>query len=185
MAERDPGMHDEPATGAAAGGADLPQPALLIEEILAAILLGGMVLLMFAQALVRNLPVLARAEFGTWVAHAVEILPCGLTWLTFLACAAVTRRRELLRVELLRGRLPVRWRMKLDNVVWALWGAFFFVLFVLGLRATLAQRHQMTSLEWLPGWVVALSVPLGAALVVWRTVQNIRDGYRSSGVPDQ
>lgn len=175
-------MH-EPATSDAAGGADAPSP--LTEEILAAILLGGMVLLMFAQALVRNLPVLARAEFGTWVAHAVEILPCGLTWLTFLGCAAVTRRQQLLRVDLLRGRLPVRWRTKLDSAVWCLWGAFFLVLFVLGLRVTLAQRHQMTSLEWLPGWAVALSVPLGAVLVVWRTVQNIWDGNRSPAGPDQ
>lgn len=163
---------------------------LLVEEKLCAVLLAAMVALMFLQALVRNVGPLARTPFATWLAHASEVLPSGLTWLTFLGCGAVTRRRSLLSISLLRNRLGARARRRLELVVWSLWGGFFTVLFVLGLLATYAQRSQMTSIAWLPAWAVALSIPCGSALVVWRTAQNLTsggaepddaDGKRSTG----
>jgi len=152
-----------------------PRPAeeLLAEEWLCAILLALMVLLMFAQALARNVPPVARMPVGAWLSHATEVLPAGLTWLTFLGCGAVTRRAELLRIGLFPNRLGPCGRRRLEIVTWAAWGTFFAVLFVLGVAATIAQRKQMTSLEWLPQWAVASSIPLGSALVVWRTCQNI------------
>lgn len=146
---------------------------LLTEEWLCAILLALMVLLMFAQALARNVPPVARLPVGAWLAHATEVLPSGLTWLTFLGCGAVTRRGDLLSIGLVPSRLKPSGRRRLELVTWALWGAFFTVLFVLGVAATIAQRKQMTSLEWLPQWAVASSIPLGSALVVWRTCQNM------------
>lgn len=146
---------------------------LLTEEWLCAILLALMVLLMFAQALARNVPPVARTPVGAWLAHATEVLPSGLTWLTFLGCGAVTRRADLLRIGLLPDRLGPCGRRRLEIATWAVWGTFFAILFVLGVAATIAQREQMTSLEWLPQWAVASSIPLGSALVVWRTCQNI------------
>jgi len=139
------------------------------------VLLAGMVALMFLQAVSRNADSLAKTAFGNWLAHASEVLPSGLTWLTFLGCAAVTRRRELLRVNLVRLRLAPQHRRRLEVALWSLWLAFFGVLVVLGALAVYSQRNQMTSLAWLPGWAVALGVPVGSSLVVWRTVQNLRD----------
>ena len=148
---------------------------LLPEEKVAGVLLAAMVVLMFVQALIRNVPPLGRTVFATWTAHAVEVLPSGLTWLTFIGCAAATRRRALLRIELLPNHLHGETRWRWEILIWALWGAFFAVLFVLGAIATWGQRHQTTSVDWLPAWVVSLSVPVGAALVVWRTAQNLRE----------
>ena len=157
----------------------IPDPErMLPEELVCAMLLAGMVLLMFLQAAARNAGFLARTGVGTWLAHATEVLPSGLTWLTFLGCSAVTRRRSLLRVSLARSLLKTKGRRRLDAGVWCLWGLFFLVLFVLGVKATYAQRRQMTSIHWLPAWAVALSVPLGAALVLWRTAQNLVDRGR-------
>lgn len=153
-------------------GPDEARP-LLVEEKLCAVLLAAMVALMFLQAVVRNVGPVARTPFATWLAHASEVLPSGLTWLTFLGCGAVTRRRSLLSISLLRDRLGARPRKRLELAVWSLWGGFFAVLFVLGLLATYAQRSQMTSIAWLPAWAVSLSIPCGSALVVWRTVQNL------------
>ncbi len=155
-------------------------PELLPEEWACALLLALMVVLMFAQALVRNCGPMTRTALGAWLAHASEVLPSGLTWLTFLACSAVTRRNGLLAVDLLRNRLSRAANRRLEAVVWVLWGAFFLLLAVLGGVATYAQRKQMTSLGWLPAWAVAMSIPCGAALVVWRTAQNLRDRGRDA-----
>ncbi|NOY82475.1 MAG: TRAP transporter small permease subunit [Kiritimatiellaeota bacterium] len=156
---------------------------LLPEEVVCAVLLAGMVLLMFSQAMVRNIGPLGRTAFATWLAHATEVLPSGLTWLTFLGCGAVTRRRALLRVELVRSVLSERSRDRLEILVWRLWAAFFAVLLVLGVAAVWIQRRQTTSLAWLPAWAVALSVPLGSALVLWRTTQNLRGLRRIAARP--
>jgi len=180
-------MASEPR-GPAAGAEDGHDwPPLLFEEWSCAVLLALMVLLMFTQAMSRNLPSLARTELGAWLAHASEVLPSGLTWLTFLACGAVTRRRELLRVDVVAQRLTVSARNRLEAVTWWLWGSFFAVVFVLGIWSTYSQRHQTTSLAWLPQWAVALSIPVGSALVLWRTVQNLRDmrrAERARGIVD-
>lgn len=148
---------------------------LLPEEIACAVLLGGMVLLMFSQAVVRNIGPLGRTAFATWLAHAVEVLPSGLTWLTFLGCGAVTRRKALLRVRLVENFLSKGNRRRLDILIWMLWGTFFAVLFGLGAAAAWIQRRQTTSVAWLPAWVVALSVPVGSALVLWRTFQGLQE----------
>ena len=148
---------------------------LLAEEWLCAALLASMVLLMFTQAMARNVPPIARTALGAWLAHATEVLPSGLTWLTFLGAGAVTRRADLLRIGLVPSRLGACARRRLEIVTWVAWGGFFAALCALGVAATVAQRRQMTSLEWLPQWAVASSIPLGAALVLWRTCQNIRD----------
>ena len=168
------------------GGVDIEErrdderlPSMLIEEKVCAGLLALMVLLMFCQAAMRNCAPLGRTVLSAWLAHATEVLPSGLTWLTFLACSAVTRRNELLRINILRQRLPPRARLAVELSLWALWALFFAVLFVLGSVATYGQRRQMTSLTWLPAWAVALSIPVGAALVIWRTLQNMLDLYRS------
>jgi TRAP-type C4-dicarboxylate transport system permease small subunit len=167
--------------GATAAAVEDGSRPLLVEESICAGLLGGMVMLMFTQAAIRNCTVLSRTALGCWLAHATEVLPSGLTWLTFLACAAVTRRGDLLRVDLIRGRLRPKARRCLDAFVWILWGLFFGVLLVLGTLATVAQRKQMTSISWLPAWAVALSIPLGACLVIWRTVQNLVELWRHTG----
>ena len=166
---------EDPRTGTADMHRDEARP-LLMEEKLCAALLAGMVALMFLQALVRNVGPVARTPFATWLAHASEVLPSGLTWLTFLGCGAVTRHRSLLSISLLRDRLGSRARLRLERATWALWGGFFAVLFVLGLFAAYAQRSQMTSIAWLPAWAVSLSIPCGSGLVVWRTLQNLRAG---------
>lgn len=156
-------------------------PPLLLEEYVCAALLALMVALMFTQSMLRNAPVLARTEFAAWMAHATEVLPSGLTWLTFLGCGAVTRRRELLRVNILGPLLKPPARRRVECLIWALWGTCFAALFALGCWATFEQRRQMTSLEWLPQWAVSLSVPVGSAFVLWRTVQNLRDLTRTPG----
>ena len=154
------------------------RPGLLIEEKLGAALLAVMVALMFAQAATRNCGALAGTAFGNWLAHATEVLPSGLTWLTFLACGAVTRRNDLLRVELLRAWLAPAWQRRMGLVLWWAWLLFFAVLGGTGLWAAGAQRHQTTKLAWLPAWAVALSVPAGSALVIWRTLQVLRESRR-------
>ncbi len=168
-------MASSPDSIGNAGGPPTSTDRLLPEEIACAILLAGMVLLMFSQAMVRNIGPLGRTAFATWLAHATEVLPSGLTWLTFLGCGAVTRRRALLRVELVPSALPPRRRVQLEVLVWGLWAAFFAALLVLGVAAVWVQRRQTTSIAWLPAWAVASSVPLGSALVLWRATRNIRD----------
>lgn len=168
-----------PASGSTPAGRQ--DTALLAEELACAFLLALMVLLMFAQAVSRNCQPLARTAFGAWLAHASEILPSGLTWLTFLACGAVTRRRELLRVDVFLRRFPQAMRRQLETTAWYLWGVFFAVVLVFGCWATYSQRHQTTSIGWLPQWAVALSVPLGSLLVLWRTAQNLRETKGARG----
>ncbi len=160
---------ERPVEGSAAS------EAMLVEERLCAVLLGSMVLLLFLQAAIRNCGALGRTPLGAWFAHATEVLPAGLTWLTFLGCGAVTRRRELLKISVITARCSCVWQERLEVAVWALWLSFFAVLGALGLWATYSQRHQMTSLAWLPQWAVALSIPLGSALVVWRSAQVIAE----------
>jgi len=179
MTDAQPQQCTPPARGARGAGRDVP--ALLIEEKICAALLVLMVVLVFLQAVVRNCGPLARTALGGWIAHAVEVLPSGLTWVTFLACGAVTRRDDLLRVDVIRQRLRPALRRRLAFVLWGLWAALFGILLVLGGMATYAQRKQMTSIEWLPAWAVSLSIPLGAGLVIWRTVQNLVDLKRGRG----
>ncbi len=161
--------------GPAAAAAGVSGEALLFEEKIAAVLLLAMVGLMFGQAVVRNIPPLGRTVFATWLAHASEVLPSGLTWLTFIGCAAATRRKALLRIELVPNHLSAALRRRWELGIWTLWGLFFAVLAGLGGLAVWGQRGQTTSVAWLPAWAVSLSVPAGAALVVWRTVQNLRE----------
>jgi len=153
----------------------VPPVRPLPEEYACAVLLAGMVGLMFAHALVRNVGPLGRTQFATWLAHGIEVLPSGLTWLTFLGVSAVTRRGGLLRIDVLLRRLPDKVRGRLERGVLLGWGVFFAALFCLGVWATWQQRGQMTSIRWLPAWAVSLSIPVGAVLVVVRTVQRGRE----------
>jgi TRAP-type C4-dicarboxylate transport system permease small subunit len=137
------------------------------EELLTAILLGGMILLAGSQIFLRNL-------FDSGLIWADPSLRIMVLWVALLGAIAATRENRHIRIDLLSHILPKR-SQSVMTVVHDLFSAL-----VCGLIAWHSARFVY--FEWqdgtqlfssLPAWAGEIIIPIGFSVMTLRFILNI------------
>ncbi len=122
--------------------------------------------------------VVARA-WGRSISFTEEINTYLLVWITMLGIAVAAKRGAHIRVHSISLLFP-RLRNAQVLLAAACSCAFFAVLVWYGGEVVLKSHTKMRTpaLNW-PMWWVGMSIPIGGALAIVRTVQACWRGWRS------
>lgn len=140
---------------------------LLFEELLTALLLGGMILLAGSQIFLRNL-------FDSGLIWADPSLRIMVLWVALLGAIAATRENRHIRIDLLSNYLSNRNKARL-SVIHNLFSAL-----ICGVIAWHSTRFVY--IEWqdgaklfssLPAWVGEIIIPIGFSTMCLRFAINI------------
>jgi TRAP-type C4-dicarboxylate transport system permease small subunit len=143
------------------------QNILRFEELMTAVLLGGMILLAGSQILLRNL-------FDSGLIWADPTLRIMVLWLALLGAIVATRENRHIRIDLLSHYLP-KPAQAVVSVINNLFSAF-----VCGVIAWHSARFVF--IEWqegsklfgsLPSWVGEIIIPIGFGIMCMRFMINI------------
>ena len=146
-----------------------------LEFVVAALLLGVTVVLVFAAAIGRS--------FGHPLIWSVDMAQLLFIWLCFFGATRAMRHKGHLGIDLLVRLLPYRHRLKIELLISVVILAFFALLAVEGYRLA-AQNWQRQfgdsgiSYAWVTMAVPAGCVMLGIALLrnMWLAWQRRGDG---------
>lgn len=140
---------------------------LYLEDALSAILYVYIVSIIFAE-------VIGRYVFQTSILSAYETAIYAFIWLSYLSMASMARSRTHLAVTFLRDLMPrgVQLVLLLLSDVLLIILASVVVVFIRRPFEDVVNFDQMMVSIDLPFWIALLSVPVGWALVVLRTVQR-------------
>ena len=131
-------------------------------------------LVVFVEAVRRYL---FRSQFP-WSGQAAIYL---FIWLSWIGCAYGVKARGHLRFDEIRRRLPYTGQFVLQLIDYALWivlGAIISLTALHQMRIQAAMGSVVQGTDHFPLWVAFMGVPLGWALVLWRTVQCIAEDIR-------
>lgn len=133
----------------------------LVENAALVVLLALLVTVAFGQIVLRQLDVSIA-----WGDPAVRLL---VLWVGVLGAVAATRAGEHITIDAVSRFLPARLRLAVGAAT-ALFAAGVCAVFALhAFRFVLIEREIGTGgFELLPGWVAALVLPLGFALIAAR-----------------
>jgi TRAP-type C4-dicarboxylate transport system permease small subunit len=139
---------------------------MLPEELAAAAIIILMVLMVTVQ-------VVSRYALHISLSYTEELVRYLFVWATFLGAAGAARMRRHLSVSsgtLLRSVFLLRWVRRFIGACGAL---FAGMLLLEGARVAVLQMttSQTTAALGLPMWMIGLSVPVGALLILVRIVQ--------------
>lgn len=139
-----------------------------IEEILGAVLMMGMVIILFIQ-------VIARFGFSSSLSWSEELARYMFIWMIYLCLGSVTLRGEHIVIDVVILRMKPRMRRVFRTI--ALIIAFALNMMVLWVAADIAiilqQLGQTSAALSLPMWLVYGALPVGMLIAALRTVQAI------------
>jgi len=140
-----------------------------LEEYLLALLMALMVLLVCAQ-------VISRYALHRSLSYTEELVRYFFVWATFLGAGAAFKRGRHLKLDIVVGRFPNRWRRRSEGFVLGGILLLFAVVGIYGLHIVRLQiaTGQTTAALAMPAWWVGLSVPVGCALLIVRAIQSTR-----------
>jgi TRAP-type C4-dicarboxylate transport system permease small subunit len=143
-----------------------------VEAIVAGILLVAMVLLIFAGGVARLL-----AMPQNWT---IDFATCFFAWACFLCADIAWRRDALMSIELVTELLSPAVQRALLHLNYLLIAVFMLYIIYAGLllswvsRARSFQGISSISYSW-----VTMSLPVGAALILFTTLLKLHDSLRS------
>lgn len=138
------------------------------EEWILGVLLIGMAIILMMQIIMRSI-------FGASLTWAEEVARYFYVWSVFLSVGYTIRAKNILRVDLILGKLPKKLRFVVEilldiaNVVLYAYLAHFAVIVVRGIYTS----HQTSPALEIPMYLVYLIIPAGFALASLRSVQKI------------
>ncbi len=132
-----------------------PAPLLQkLEEGLLVLSMSAMLLLAFAQILLRNL-------FSITLLWADPLLRLLLLWTGFLGALIATRQGRHIRIDALLRLAPARWRWLLEGLGEGFSSLVCAALTWVAIRFLLDERQAGTTGVWgLPAWELQLIFPL-------------------------
>lgn len=142
-----------------------------IEDALLAIILSAMIVLAFAQILMRNL-------FESGILWADPLLKVMVLWLGLLGALAATRERKHINIDVLSKLLPARGR----HILRAL--TTLFAAAVSALIAFHATRFILLEIEdasiapfgGIPAWMLEVIIPIAFGLIAMRyLIHSVED----------
>jgi TRAP-type transport system small permease protein len=148
----------------------------MLEAIIAAVFLLLMVLMIFGGGLAR-----LAAHPQNWT---IDFATCLFAWACFLCADIAWRRDSLMSIELVTERLPRGTRRLLLMVNYLLIVAFLVYLIYAGLTLSWTSRaRSFQGIPWISYSWVTMSLPAGAALLLFTTVLKIGSMFRRDAAP--
>jgi TRAP-type C4-dicarboxylate transport system permease small subunit len=147
-----------------------------LEALIAAIFLLLMVLMIFGGGLAR-----LASHPQNWT---IDFATCLFAWACFLCADIAWRRDGLMSIELVTERLPPAARRFLLTVNYLLIATFLVYLIYAGLTLSWASRaRSFQGIPWISYSWVTMSLPIGAALLLFTTVLKIDAMFRRDAGP--
>ena len=146
------------------------RPRRLPEELVMAAVLCIMVAMVAVQ-------VASRYVFHSSLSFTEEIVRYLFVWMTFLGIGAAARRGRHLSIAGAFTFIPPGVMRRIRMAAWGCAAVFSVLLIVFGLRVVMLQieTHQTTAVMGIPMWIIGLSVPVCAALLLFRLIQAVPD----------
>ena len=149
---------------------------MLVEEIVIAVLLCVMVLMVCTQ-------VLSRYVLHKSLSHTEELVRYMFVWMTFLGISAAAFRGRHLSVTLAGYIIPKNY-LVLTKKISAVCALLFVALVIYyGSRIVFLQltTHQTTAAMGMPMWIIGLSVPVCALVLLLRIIMRMGNRGEESG----
>ncbi len=134
-----------------------------------------LILLLFVSLVIVFLQVVMRYVFQNSLSWSEELARYLFIWLTWLSTGYAVRQKRHLRIEMVGDLLSERGKIMLDIVAMTLWCAFTIFLVVKGggIAAAIWRRGQVTAALEMPVALTYAAVPVGAAIMAIRLVEEI------------
>lgn len=128
--------------------------------LIVGILLGAVVL--FVNVVLRN--------FGMGLEWAEELAKFAIMWITFGGCGAAVREKSHMNISALYDSVGPGMRKAMDVFINTVCFGFSTFLFVYGAKlvSKVFTTSQLSPTMQLPMWIIYISVPIGAALMMLR-----------------
>lgn len=133
-------------------------------------LLAGLMLLMLALLFAN---IVGRYVIGAALAFTEEIVSYLFVYASMIGAASACAKGANMGLSAVVEKLPPRWQRASVLVVCAASCSLFALLLYQGFEMVVSQFDyaQVTPTTRLPVWIFSLSLPLGAALFLFRTLQ--------------
>ena len=141
------------------------------------------VVLFLALTLIGCLQILSRHGLTLPISNLEQLLPHIFIGMTFLGVPMMYRHRALLSVEIVPENLPIWLRRPYRLLLWFVTAAFLSAIIYtsIDVLAFQIEINAVTNMGY-PAAVLTVTIPLGAALGLWRIWQReIRPLIRSNG----
>ncbi len=133
---------------------------------------GALCVLLVVMTAITFATVVTRYVFDVPLSYIDQLVPNLFVWVTFLGASAAMKRRAHLGLSLVAESLPARVRPVLDVLVLGGTSAFFLATAWFGWKVVALQiENDLTTSLGYPAWVIGISVPVGALLLVARAVE--------------
>jgi TRAP-type C4-dicarboxylate transport system permease small subunit len=143
------------------------------EAVVAAVFLILMVMMIFGGGLARLV-----AHPQNWT---IDLSTCLFAWACFLCADIAWRRDSLMSIDLVTARLTERMRRVLLLVNYLLIAAFLLYLIYAGLTLSWTSRaRSFQGIPWISYSWVTMSLPVGAALLLFTTILKIGSALRNA-----
>lgn len=134
-----------------------------------------------------NLGVFGRYFFDISFEWNIELCSYSFVWLTFLGAAYVQKKYAHIKVEFfylgVARRLPPAWRQVLYLLRELIVLGFLCALVVLGLQLAVRSWRFMSQAMQISQFFLYVSVPLGAAMYLYREIRQIIESRFGAVLP--
>lgn len=123
-----------------------------------------------SAAFVLFVNVVMRNAFDSSLVWAEEYAKFAIMWITFGGCGAAVRANAHMKISALYDVVGKGFKKGLDIFSCLVCLAFSGVMLVYGIQLTMTtiQTAQVSPTMMLPMWIIYVSVPIGAALMILR-----------------
>ena len=128
-----------------------------------------------SAAVILFINVVLRNVFESSIVWAEEYAKFAIIWITFGGCGAAVRDNAHMKISALYDVVGKKFKLVLDIFVNIIGTAFaaFMVYYGVRLTMTVINTAQVSPTMQLPMWIIYISVPIGAVLMVLRFITNL------------
>lgn len=136
-----------------------------------------LILLVFLQ-------VVSRYIFNFSLGWSEELSRYILIWITWISASYAIRKREHIRITVVKDKLPLFLQKVVELIVILLWFLFVIVMAIEGTKIVqnIQQMGQMSATVGVPMWIIYLILPIGGILMGIRLIQQLyfvfREGHK-------
>jgi C4-dicarboxylate transporter, DctQ subunit len=120
--------------------------------------------------------VVARYVFLAPTIWAEEISRFAQIWATYLAAAYVLKNRNLIRIDLLTGRLNAQWRRVFEALALTFVGVFCIVAIFYGtgiVAESIEMGRATSTMLSVPRWMTESAVPIGFGILLLQCLAEL------------
>jgi len=139
---------------------------VMTEELIAKVLLVGVVILVFFAAVMRSA--------GYPVPWSVDMAQLLFAWFAFMAASQALRRDSHIGVDFFTRNLPIKYQKYISLSHYILIGLFLIVIVVFGVKLSLDNKDRVLNSLPLSYSLVTISVSIGSLLMLKTVISKIK-----------